>query len=241
MQTYGVVIGFEYRACPRMEFPDIVEEFDLSFQLADAQTRTLIWDCDDIAVIEREYLRVALGWLPPDDDGGAWHLVAAVGPCDTAAGRLLDDTSLAFLVDQIVTRTQNVLPADAVLQGPASGPVAPELIDDIFDLLRLSARTPCDTGARPNPAGPAPDTAQAGASPARFIPGAERAETIDVPPKALPWHAIAGHWLSKRADPTHPLRLTVHTLAITLMLYVPALGASLFTYTMLRDLVPVST
>jgi len=37
MQTYGVVIGFEYRACPRMEFPDIVEEFDLSFQLADAQ------------------------------------------------------------------------------------------------------------------------------------------------------------------------------------------------------------
>jgi hypothetical protein len=33
----------------------------------------------------------------------------------------------------------------------------------------------------------------------------------------------------------------VHTLAITLMLHVPPLGASLFVYTMLRDIVPVTT
>src|SRR6056297_1553764 len=106
MQTQGYVVGFEYGACPRMDFHDIVEEFDLSFQLVDAQTRALVWDCDDIAVIERDYLRVALGWLPPDDDGGPWHLVAAVGPCDSASGDAPDEASLTFLADQIIERTQ---------------------------------------------------------------------------------------------------------------------------------------
>lgn len=239
MQTYGVVIGFEYRACPRMEFPDIVEEFDLSFQLADAQTRALTWDCDDIAVIDRDYLRVALGWLPPDEDGGAWHLVAAVGPCETAAGCLLDDNSLTFLVDQIIARTQNVLPADAVLQGPASGPVGPELVDDIFDLLRLTATAACDTVAKPDIAGAASNVIPDGQAAQGFVPSPDDANTIDIATKAPPWQAVAG-WLSKRADPSKPLRLTVHTLALTLMLYVPPLGASLFTYTMLRDIVPVS-
>lgn len=239
MLTYGVVIGFEYRACPRMEFPDIVEEFDLSFQLADAQTRALIWDCDDIAVIDRDYLRVALGWLPPDDDDGAWHLVAAVGPCDTAAGHLLNDMSLTFLVDQIIARTQDVLPADAVLQGPASGPVCPELVDEIFDLLRLKATTACDTGAKPDAAGAASNVTTNGQAAPGFVPPPDDANTIDIAAQAPRWQAVAS-WLAKRADPTKPLRLMVHTLAITLMLYAPPLGASLFTYTLLRDIVPVS-
>jgi hypothetical protein len=143
MQTYGSVIGFEYRACPRMDFPDIVEEFDLSFRLADAQNRTLVWDCDDIAMIERDYLRVTLGWLPPDEDHGAWHVVVAIGPRDPKAENLLDEAALAFVVEQIIARTGDVLPPDAVMQGPASCPVGPELVDDVFDLLRLSANTPC--------------------------------------------------------------------------------------------------
>ncbi len=49
-----------------------------------------------------------------------------------------------------------------------------------------------------------------------------------------------GHLRLERAEPTEPLRLTVHTLALSLCLYVPALGAAMFTYTMLRDIFPMA-
>ncbi len=238
MQSHGIVVGFEYRACPRMEFQDIVEEFDLSFQLADARTRSLTWDCDDIALIERDYLRVALGWLPPDDDDGSWHLVAAVGPSDQAGKALIDGGSLGFVADQIVDRTQEFLPAHAVLHGPASRAVGPELIDDVFDLLRLSAQTPCDTAAPQNssahtPPKPKPE------HPWSFTPTPDGDE-IEISTDTAQAAPLT-QWLTARAEPSQPLRLTIHTLALTLMLHVPALGAFLFVYSMLRDVVPVST
>ena len=219
MQSHGIVVGFEYRACPRMEFQDIVEEFDLSFQLADARTRSLTWDCDDIALIERDYLRVALGWLPPDDDDGSWHLVAAVGPSDQAGNALIDGGSLGFVADQIVDRTPEFLPAHA-------------------DLLRLSAQTPCDTAAPQNSSAHTPPKPQP-EHPWSFTPPPDGDE-IEISTDTAQ-AAPRTQWLTARAEPTQPLRLTIHTLALTLMLHVPALGAFLFVYSMLRDVVPVST
>ena len=37
-----------------------------------------------------------------------------------------------------------------------------------------------------------------------------------------------------------PMRLTIHTLALSMALYVPPLGAALFAYTMLRDIFPIA-
>lgn len=240
MQTQGFVVGFEYRACPRMEFSDIVEEFDLAFRFVDAQTRALIWDCDDIALIDREYVRVALGWLPPDDEGGAWYLVAAVGPIKGPNSARINPEAFRFVADQIEQRTQDFLPADSVLRGDAHQPVGPELIDSVFDLLRDSAKSRCDTTApRPDPA-PDPYAGFSEAMDPRETIGDDDHDIIDAVP-VLPRAAAVQRWLSERAEPTKPMRLTIHTLALTMMLYVPPVGAFMFAYTMLRDVVPLST
>ena len=49
-----------------------------------------------------------------------------------------------------------------------------------------------------------------------------------------------GQMLLTRAEPTKPLRLTIHTLALSLCLYAPPLGAAMFAYTMLRDIFPMA-
>ncbi|WP_372921250.1 hypothetical protein [Roseovarius sp.] len=241
MQTQGFVVGFEYRACPRMEFSDIVEEFDLAFRFVDAQTRALIWDCDDIALIEREYVRVALGWLPPDDDSGSWHLVAAVGPIKGPNSARINPEAFRFVADQIEKRTQDFLPADSVLRGDAHQEVGPELIDSIFDLLRDSAQAPCDTTAPDARTDTRTDpSARAGEMMDEADIMDDDADIIDAVP-VLPRAAAVQRWLTTRAEPTKPMRLTIHTLALTMMLYVPPVGAFMFAYTMLRDIVPMST
>lgn len=235
MQTHGFVVGFEYRACPRMEFEDIVEEFDLGFQVADAQTRALVWDCDDIALIDRDYLRVALGWLPPDDPDGSWYLVAAVGPTQPS----IPADAFGYVADQLVARVQHVLPADAVLHGVASKPVGPELMDSLFDLLRLTA-----DARRDDIAPPVPDIDDR-----RIFVEVEREMSrpapepdignIDVTDIVLEDTSFA-RWLRQRAESSAALRLTVHTVGLSMMLYAPPVGAFLFAYSMLRDMVPIA-
>lgn len=244
MQTQGYVVGFEYGACPRMEFTDIVEEFDLAFQFVDAQTRALIWDCDDIAVIERDYVRVALGWLPPDEDDGVWHLIAAVGPVDPRRQPPFIISSFRQIADQIAERTQEFLPCDSVMRGEAHSPVGPELIDSLFDLLRETAQAPCDTAApaeRARASDPTDDILVdtydfTGRDDTTFERDDNVIETLPV----LPHAAALTRWLGQRSEPTKPMRLTIHALALTMMLYVPPVGAFMFVYTMLRDMAPMS-
>jgi hypothetical protein len=218
-----------------MEFEDIVEEFDLGFQVADAQTRALKWDCDDIALIDRDYLRVALGWLPPDDLDGSWYLLAAVGPTEPA----IPADAFSYVADQLVERVQAVLPADSVLHGVASQPVGPELMDTLFDLLRLTAAT-----TRDDIAPPVPDIDDR-----RIFVEVERemvkpvAENdlgnIDMSDIVMEDTRFA-KWLKKRAKSTVALRLTVHTLAVSLLIFAPPVGAFMLAYTLLRDMVPLA-
>jgi hypothetical protein len=232
-----------------MDFTDIVEEFDLAFQFVDAQTRALIWDCDDIAVIERDYVRVALGWLPPDEDEGPWHLIAAVGPTDPRRQPPFIISSFRQIADQIAERMQEVLPSRSVMRGEAHDPVGPELIDSLFDLLRETAHTPCDTAAPDSPT-PEPVLCDDMLVGTRDFTGrddtvydramihrdADETETLPMVPPA----AALTRWLGQRAAPTKPMRLTIHALALTMMLYVPPVGAFMFVYTMLRDMAPLS-
>jgi len=244
MQTQGYVVGFEYGACPRMDFNDIVEEFDLAFNLVDAQTRALIWDCDDIAVIERDYLRVALGWLPPDEEDGAWHVIAAVGPTNPHRQPPFIISSFRQIADQIAERMQEVLPPRSVMRGEAHAQIGPDLIDSLFDLLRDTAHTPCDTAPPVRPTSTTvPDCDKL--LDTRDISGRDDTmyeydeRGIDTLPM-LPPAAALTRWLGQRAEPTKPLRLTIHALALTMMLYVPPVGAFMFVYTMLRDMAPLS-
>ncbi|MEL7014289.1 MAG: hypothetical protein AAFO72_13565, partial [Pseudomonadota bacterium] len=47
-------------------------------------------------------------------------------------------------------------------------------------------------------------------------------------------------FMASQAECSQPMRLTIHTLALSMFLYVPPLGAALFTYTMMRDMFPVA-
>lgn len=260
-QSYGSVAAMQFRRRPAIDFKEIVEEFDNAFHMVDAQTRALKWDGDDIAVIDRDSVRVALGWLSAETDKDRWHLVVAVGAAPGKGENRIDSKSFGFLADQIVEHSRARLPFFAVLRGPAHKAVGAELIDETFDLLRMDTddmpgdrrevrkkmafpenvddyadmfsqmNRPWRRGANADAATtPGQDCAPAGESPD------ETAETTLLSNVTGRIHKM----LEQRAKPTEPLRLTIHTLALSLCLYAPPLGAFMFTYTMLRDIVPMS-
>ncbi|MEQ8876953.1 MAG: hypothetical protein RIC49_11155 [Phycisphaerales bacterium] len=212
--------------------------------MVDSRSRSLTWDCDDIAIIDRDNVRVALGWLPAKGKDQPWHLVIAVGTPSAATDKVtIDPNSFRYLADRIVERTQEFLPSTAVLHGDARQPINARLIDTTFDLLRMDTRDMHgDTGS------PRRDRFERAIDPDSY---ADMADTM-----SPPWMDAAadttvddqprgftndlGQMLLTRAAPTKPLRLTIHTLALSLCLYVPPLGAAMFAYTMLRDVFPMA-
>jgi hypothetical protein len=256
-QTFGSVVAMQFRRRPGMEFSDIVTEFDAAFQMVDARSRSLTWDCDDIAVIARDSVRVALGWLPPEDERGRWHLIVAVGAAPDEEGARIDPASFGYLADRIVERCRARLPFTAVLRGQAHQPVAPELIDTTFDLLRLEASDMPGDQRRAKKNMAFPDDVEAYADmfsemAPQFARGDHHAAEVNEDAAAdsagpgLAARAAASvdplrQALRQRAKPTETLRLTIHTVALSVLLAAPPLGAFMFTYTMLRDITPVAT
>jgi len=245
-QSYGSIVAFQFRRPPSVGFADIVEEFDIAFQMVDSQRRALTWDNDDIALIDRDGVRVGLGWLPGLEKGEPSHLIVAVGAPpevgdDTKAkaktsatagsragrSRRVDPRCYRYIADRVAERTRGYLPFTALLHGEAHQPVSAELIDATFSLLRL------DPGA------------MAGDSTARGSGRGRRAGTGDADGHAGQTHPFSvnhiRNLLLTHSEPSEPIRLTIHTLALSIALYAPPLGAAMFTYTMLRDIFPMAS
>ncbi|MEQ8294317.1 MAG: hypothetical protein RIA08_19135 [Roseovarius sp.] len=254
-QTFGSIVAMEFSRKPSIGFADIVEEFDIAFQMVDSRTRSLTWDCNDIAIIDRDNVRVALGWLPARQEGQSWHLVIAVGSPGASDEIGIDPNSFRYLADRIVERTQEFLPSTAVLHGDARQPISADLVDKTFDLLRMNTRDmhgdsqfPRDDRFAPA-AEPDLDAGAEGTMPppwmdsdAAFRAGTAKGRTSDrtAMGRTRTFTNDLGQMLLTRAEPTKPLRLTIHTLALSLCLYVPPLGAAMFAYTMLRDVFPMA-
>ncbi|MFB9150215.1 hypothetical protein [Roseovarius ramblicola] len=215
-QTYGEIAALEYHGPPGMEFPDIVEEFDIASHGLATQVRRLTWDGDDLALIDRECVRIALGWLPPERKDRPHYLVIAIGPPPRRKGRVtgFDPAAYGLLLERALDRVGRYMPFDALLRGPASQTIGAALLDRTFDLLGATAPRlrpgDIETGRR------------------------KRAEARDggwqrdaVEPGTLP------------AIPSQPMRLTVVTLGLTLFLHAPPVGAALLTYTALREAQPL--
>mgnify|MGYP001804813811 CR=1 FL=1 len=128
-QSYGSVVAMEFKARPSLAFLDLVEELDIAFQMVDSRTRSLTWDCEDVAIIDRDFVRVAMGWLPSHGKGQPWHLVVAVGAAPDEDLSKIEMSSYDFVADRILERTKEFLPSTAVLRGAASQPIGPALID----------------------------------------------------------------------------------------------------------------
>lgn len=250
-QTFGSVAAMEFRRAPRINFADIVEEFDIAFQMVDAESRALIWESDTVALIDRDGLRVGLGWQPGKEKGQRSHLVVAVGtrpgakPCRVAPG------SYDYVIDRIVERMRHFLPFTAVLRGAAGQPIGADMMQTLFDLLRADThQMPGDKPAARKGRNVWEDAEidayadmvdemapawRQGAK--RAGHGGERPEAGPAPDAGdrLELSSPFGAILLERAKPTKPLRLTIHTLALSLCLYAPPVGAAMFAYTMLRD------
>lgn len=245
-QSYGSVVAMEFKARPSVSFRDIVEEFDVAFQMIDSQSRSLAWDADDVAIIDRDYVRVAMGWLPSGGKGQPWHLIFAVGSSPDEDLTKIEMSSYDFLADRILDRTNEFLPSTAVLRGEASQPVGSGLIDMLFDLLRPDTTDlPGDTDT--------PDDVIRGEDEAGYadmvdtmLPPWERDTTKEMYSKAVFDEAEAKLGERNRmfqltqSECSEPMRLTIHTLALSMCLYVPPLGAAMFAYTMMRDIFPVA-
>jgi len=215
-QTYGEIAALEYHGAPGMDFPDIVEEFDIASHGLATQVRRLTWDGNDIALIDRECVRIALGWLPPERADRPHYLVIAIGPPPRRKARDtgFDRGAYGVLLERALERVGRYLPYDALLRGPSSRAVGAALLDRTFDLLGATAPRlrpeDIETGQR------------------------KRAEARDggwerdaIAPGTLP------------AIPSQPVRLTVVALGLTLFLHAPPVGAALLTYTALREAQPL--
>lgn len=221
-RPHGVIAALEYHACPRMGFADIVEEFDIAAQFPAARSRSLTWVGEDIALLDRGAVRIGLGWKAPETPGASCYLVIAVGPPPGAPEGRFDPKAYDMLARRIIERVQGYLPFDAVLHGDAHQPVSAGAIGMTFDLLRKVAPDTPRQNRRNRGHGPDGSARRDGPSAAPEDGTAEGAQHLPDPP-------------------TVPMRLTIFTFSITLMMHAPPVGAALLVYTILREVYPVVT
>lgn len=239
------VLAFDRR--PRLGFADIVEEFDIAFQGMGEIKRGLIWDSDDIAMIDRDIARIVLGWLPPDRDAAATHLIIAIGTAPNAHNGQIGRGICERLKARILERCEGFLDAETVLHADACQPVGPDLIDGLCDLLRrgagMSPDSEGDAASRAVPDPPPIDGPARDPSSPWYSPGERGADDGDArAAQARP--DGTGVFEAEFTDLTDgeatlPIRLTIYTLGATLLLHVPPVGASLLVYTALRNVTPV--
>ncbi|HMB12489.1 MAG TPA: hypothetical protein VKN37_00655 [Roseovarius sp.] len=213
-QNFGNIAALEYHQPPGMDFPDIVEEFDIASHALATQVRRLTWDGEDVALIDRETVRIALGWLPPERAQRPHYLVIAVGPPGRKARATLDPAAYEVLLRRAVERVRDYLPYDAQLTGSAAQPIGSALMDRTFELLSATA-----------PQTPKADSRKK-ARPPRGEDWSEGAMDADEA-RGLPQPASL------------PMRLTIITFGLTLFIHAPPVGAALLTYATLREAQPL--
>jgi len=227
--THGQIAALEYHDLPGMDFPDIVEEFDIALQHLSTQVRSLTWDGEDIALIDRETLRIALGWLPSLSENAPHYLVIAVGPKDARRPTPIKAETYDLLLRRIVERVRDYLPFDAVLRGAANQPIASGLMDDTFELLASTSGDMAMDRARRATRTKAKKAATKGKSAKTAPPRQGRPpDDVDDAQLILPEASV-------------PIRLTIVTFGVTLFLHAPPIGAALLTYTFLREAAPLAT
>lgn len=221
-QNFGTIAALEFKQRPHHGFEDIVEEVDISFQPVGLTRRSLIRDSEDIAIVERDNLRVTLGWVSPTNDNGSYFLVLAVGPNKDCGAIHITMETCTFVKDVLVEHLDGYLNFETVFNAEATQTVGAELVDTVADILR------CDYDPRP-------------------AKGVERFKPLNKPEDDCGPQIGRAPQVGLREDGplaqmgqecSLPKRLTIYTLGATMLLYTPPVGASLLVYSTLRDLLP---
>lgn len=234
-QDFGAVTALEFRVSPKQGFEDIVEEFDIAFRPLGTTRRSLIWDGNDIAMVERDAIRVILGWLPAETPETPAFLIVAVGQSPNDRGVEVDGQTCAMINQMVRDHVESYLPICNVLRADVAGPVNADVIDTLADMLRRDYqpdRSEEQTRIKTSPwahDGTETDRVYGHYSKqSPFLQTETQDEVMDAQYREL----------AAQAPISLPQRLTIYTLGATMLLYTPPLGATLLVYSTLRDLTP---
>lgn len=246
-QDHGSIVAFGYRNGDIPPVSAIASRVQKAMQVADDRPAVIAWDGDEIAILDHIGIRVAIGRQEATAKGYCSHLVMAVGNAPDMEGARPNRKTHTKRADRLAAWVQQTMPYDTILRAETPEDVDAKLVRSFLELLvhaegmvpeekildaqpdvdrssaaHTSVIDPPDTTAVPEQQRPIRD---------RFDPSG----IIEVDDLANPLPDTP-QWLQDHAKPTQPLRLTVHTVALSLMLYSAPLGAFLFTYSMLRDI-----
>ena len=74
------IAQFVFDHDPALDLPRLVGELDAALQKSGAGQRRITWDCDDMAFIDVDDARFALGYAAATEDSDRRSLMVSVGP-----------------------------------------------------------------------------------------------------------------------------------------------------------------
>jgi len=243
-QSFGTIAALKFTAKPKQGFEDIVEELDITFRPFGLNRRSLTWDNDDIAIIERDSLRVLLGWLPSEKADGSSFMVFAVGHATNGGNLLVNRETCEFVKEVLLTHLDSYLDFEAVFHSDATQPVGIELVDTATEILhRDFAETVVKSSPRVTTKG-IPQV-RVYTRDLNIDKPAPRIHTPSMDDVDSQIEALSGEVLpvsanvpAKPEPMSLPKHLTIYALGATMLIYTPPVGASLLAYSALRDLTP---
>ncbi len=247
IEEHGAIAAFGYRSGVIPPLQTIASTIKAAMQTADDRPVKTTLDGDDVALLDHVGVRVVIGRQQAATEGLCSHLVFAVGNAPDMEGARPNRKTHAKRTDKLASWVKQTMPYDTDLRAETPEAVDAKLVRGFLELLDhaegMTATQHADASSfildtaatvdasvidHDDTLSPKPPRKRARD---RFDP--EGIIELDDLGDSLP---DTPQWLQDQAEPTQPLRLTVHTMALSLMLYSAPLGAFLFTYSMLRDI-----
>lgn len=135
---YGLIAAVVLAPDHKRDFDDTVAQFERESLSCRAARRGLSRDSEDIAMIDMDWVRIALAWVAPSAPVLGPILVIAVGASPMAPDGRLGLPFCERLMARILARMESAGDVLAVIKRLACAPICPDLLDDtVEDLLAM--------------------------------------------------------------------------------------------------------
>lgn len=130
----STIAQFVFDHDPALNLPLLVKELDGALQRSGAGMRMITWDGDDLVLLDVEGARFSLSY-DSDAAGTPASLMISVGPGPNGPSDPADRRRHEDLCQLIAARLKTRFAPERMLWHQVTGPVTPDLIDDLFDRL----------------------------------------------------------------------------------------------------------
>jgi hypothetical protein len=145
--TISTIAELVFVDTPVLNFARLVSELDAVLQRLHPQDRTIVWDCDDLAIFDVPGTRLALAYTEAPREGVAASLLIAVGPSPRPAKRR-KGPSRAYaasrhdlLCSKLVDRVQARLVPQAIYWHESTSGVSGEVIEALSAVQPKAAQS----------------------------------------------------------------------------------------------------